>query len=329
VRARLVVILAVLAGGSSPVAAEQVEWTMASVAPDGSPSAILLAELARNIERAAGGKLRVRTRFGGVLGNEITTFEDCRRGRVQVWAGSVSAAEVAVPGVTVLDTPYVVEDLAAYQRAVKPTVFDGPLTSRAFRQAGLVPLTAGFVGWRAVSTRDRPVRLPSDLKGMRMRSLPSPLHGAMWRALGAEPKVTGLTEVLSAFRLKLVDAVDLQVVYLFATSLTDQIRFHTRTGHMAQTAAVVVNRDAFLKLPKKAQAELLARRSSWTARSNKVHGDLEIELVDALRAQGVTIIELSAAERAAWKAATASMAAEALRLGGKVGAEILGAMRAP
>ena len=301
---------------------------MASVAPDGSPSALLLAELARSFERVAGMKLRVKVRFGGVLGDEITTFRDCQRGRVHLWAGSVSAAEGAVPGVTVLDTPYLVGDLASYQRGIKPDILDGPLTERAFREHGLVPLAAGFVGWRSISTREKPVRVPSDLRGLRMRSLPSPLHSALWRHLGALPRVTALTEVLSTFREKLVDAVDLQVVYLFATSLVDQIRYHTRTGHMAQTAAVVANRDAFGRLSRRAQAEILRLRADWVARSNQVHGKLEDELVEAVRAQGVQVIEPTDVERAAWRQATAPLAAEALRLGGPVGAELIAAVKA-
>ncbi len=300
---------------------------MTSVAPDGSPSAQLLAELARSFERVSGSRLRVKLRFGGVLGDEITTFRDCQMGRVQLWAGSASATEGAVPGVTVLDTPYLVSDLAGYQSGIRPDILDGPLTKSAFRAHGVVPLAAGFVGWRSISTREKPVRVPADLRGLRMRALPSPLHTALWRHLGAVPKVTALTEVLSTFREKLVDAVDLQVVYLFATSLVEQIRYHTRSSHMAQTAAVVVNRDAFGRLSRRAQAEILRLRLDWAARSNQVHGKLEDELVDALRGQGVQVIEPGEAERAAWRQATAPLAATALRLGGPVGAELIKAVR--
>ncbi len=309
-------------------AADVTDWIMASVAPDGSPSAQLLGDLSRSFERASGGRIRIKERFGGVLGDEITTFGDCQKGRVQLWAGSVSAAEAAVPGVTVLDTPYLVADLGAYGRGVRGDVLDGPLAGRAFRAHGIVPFAAGFVGWRSISTREKPVRVPADLRGLRMRSLPSALHISLWRHLGAVPKVTALTEVLSTFREKLVDAVDLQVVYLFATSLVEQIRHHTRSSHMAQTAAVFINKDAFGRLSKRAQGELLRLRMEWTARSNKVHGALEDELVDAVRAAGVQVIVPTAAEQAAWRQATAPLAAEALRRGGPVGAEIIQAVQA-
>ncbi len=309
-------------------AADVTEWIMASVAPDGSPSAQLLAELSRSFERASGGRIKVKERLGGVLGDEITTFGDCQKGRVQVWAGSVSAAEASVPGVTVLDTPYLVADLTAYERGVRADILDGPLAGRAFRAQGLVPYVAGFVGWRSISTREKPVRVPADLRGLRMRSLPSALHISLWRHLGAVPKVTALTEVLSTFREKLVDAVDLQVVYLFATSLVERLRHHTRTGHMAQTAAVVIHKDAFGRLSKRGQGELLRLRAEWAARSNKVHGKLEDELVEAVRAAGVQVIVPTAAEQAAWRLATAPLAAEALRRGGPVGAEILRTVQA-
>jgi len=50
-------------------------WTLASVAPEDSPTARQIITSRRWFEKATGNRVRVRPRFGGVLGDETTTLE--------------------------------------------------------------------------------------------------------------------------------------------------------------------------------------------------------------------------------------------------------------
>ena len=76
----------------------------------------------------------------------------------------------------------------SYEAADK--VLDGPVGQdlrRRFEKAGFVALAFLDNGFRNVTNSKRDVKDPSDLKGMKIRTMEAPTHLAIWRALGANP----------------------------------------------------------------------------------------------------------------------------------------------
>jgi TRAP-type C4-dicarboxylate transport system substrate-binding protein len=320
---RLRCALALLVGAlttQSAGAAGETVWTMATLGPEGSPQSLVADRMFDEMEQASGGKLKIRRRWGGMLGDETTTLELCRKGQiVQVWAGSLGALAEIEPSIAVLETPYLFDSVADFNRRVPLDAFDtGPVAER-LRDRGLVLAATSFIGWRAMSSRDRPIRRPADVRGLTVRSQPTPLHKAMWELLGARPSAIELPGVQSAFRLKQVDGSDLPLVYIFATSVAGQIRYYTHTNHMIQLAGLVINRSAFVSLSPRLQRDLLAVRAAMRKRMTTVSGQLDAELADALRAEKVTVIDLTPDERAAWRATLAPLSRRALELAGAPG----------
>ena len=308
-------------------------WTLATIAPEGSPVMLVLDEFAHAVElaaNAAGARIRVRTRHGGVGSDELDGLHLCMQGRVQMWVGSSGAVAEEIPAMSILDLPFLFHDLGEFERArgQRPDPLSRPLISRALRERGLLGYGIGYAGWRAMTSRDKPLRVPGDVQGLRVRSQPAPLHRAMWKLLGASAVESTLNEVASVFRLKQADALDVPALWVFATSVTDQVKFHVRTKHTMQTALILFHHEAFARLPKRAQASILALRSSFYPRFSKVLEVMEGDLVSELGKAGLQVIEPTEGERAQWKKVLAPLRATALELGGKAGAELLRAIEA-
>ncbi len=300
-------------------------WTLASVAPEDSPTARQIITSGRWFEKATGNRVRVRARFGGVLGDETSTLELTRQGKVQMWAGSTGAMVGQVPAIAVLETPYLFPGVAALERAVTPAVLDEALDAD-FRARGLVGYAAVFIGWRAMTSRERAIRAPGDLAGVRVRSQSSPLHLAMWKRLGAQAEPSELTELNNMFRLRRVEVADVPLTYVFAASLPELAKFHTRTNHMMQSGMLVFHRGARDALPEPARQGLDALRTRFCQELDRLHDQLEQELVAAVGKQ-LTVIEPSADERKAWHRALSALGADAERLGGPKGKALLASAR--
>ncbi len=298
-------------------------WRLGTIAPEGSPMSQLIGEFAQDLEKQSGGRIRVKTRLGGVLGDERTTFELCRQGRLEVWAGSSGAAADAVPALIALEAPYLFEDDAHFARAVPPErASEGPL-GKAFADAGVFPYAMAAIGWRGLGTRTKAVRMPEDARGLRVRTQPTPLHEATWRAIGAVPHPTEMTEVNAAFRLGRVDALDMSVSWVFAVSLADQIKHYTRTDHMIQLALVTIHKGAFRALPAAAQKAILALRQHYAERATALQRTFEDELRATLVRQGTQVHALTTSEREAWRKVLRPLEADARRLGGPAGERLL------
>lgn len=98
-------------------------------------------------------------------------------------------AAAAAPSV-----PFAFDDIAAVWRAV-----DGELgvhVRESLREAGVHAFLHSFDnGFRHLTTSDRAIREPEDVKGLEMRVVAAPLHQALWSALGAMTVACDIVEV--------------------------------------------------------------------------------------------------------------------------------------
>ena len=98
-------------------------------------------------------------------------------------------------------------------------------------------------GFRQISNRLRRVRVPADLKGMRIRVLPSEVQARTFELLGAIPVRCDLTEAIAGIKAGTLDAQENP----FANTVTYGVhkfhRFHTVTNHF------YISRPIFLHRP--------------------------------------------------------------------------------
>ena len=104
-------------------------------------------------------------------------------------------------------------------------------------------------GFRHISNRLRPMHKPADLKGMRIRVLPSEVHRRTFELLDAVPMRMDLTEAIAMIKAGTLDAQENP----FANTVTYGVhhfhRFHTLTSHFYVSRAVFLNRPIFDSWP--------------------------------------------------------------------------------
>ena len=166
-------------------------------------------------------------------------------------------------------------------------------------------------GFRQISNRLRPVRAPADLKGMRIRVLPSEVQARTFALLGAEPVRCDLTEAIAGIKAGTLDAQENP----FANTVTYGVhkfhRFHTVSNHFYISRPIFFHRPSFDAWP----AELQRAMRDAVARAVAFQRELAIEEDREARAailgEGCDIVELSADQHAAFRAAVAPLLDEA------------------
>jgi len=108
-------------------------------------------------------------------------------------------------------------------------------------------------GFRHISNRLRTVRTPPDLKGMRIRVLPSEVQARTFELLGAIPLRWDLTEAIAAIKAGTIDAQENP----FANTVTYGVHkfhhFHTVTNHFYISRPIFLNRTEFDAWPRDLQ----------------------------------------------------------------------------
>ncbi len=171
-------------------------------------------------------------------------------------------------------------------------------------------------GFRHISNRLRPIHLPADMKGMKIRVLPSEIHRRTFELLGAVAMRMDLTEAIAMIKAGTLDAQENPLANTVTYGVHNFHKFHTLTYHFYISRPIFLHRASFDAWP----AEL--QRAMRTAVTDAVtfQRRLAIEENDSARrtieAAGCEIVELNANEHDAFVAAVQPLLADARKMYG-------------
>lgn len=229
-----------------------------SVAPEGTPWAMWLTKVKKDIVKDSAGSIKMKVFLAGKLGGEKEMVEDTKRGRLQMFGGSVGAlASKYVPELNVFELPFIFSSDAEADFVldkVRPDV-DKLLDKRGFK----------FVmwaenGWHGYGVKGKCVATPKDMAGLKMRSQESMIHIETYKAFGASPVEMGVPEVLSSLQNGTVDGYSNTPLFSFATSWYKGVDHFSYTKHIYQPAMIVLSKKWFDSLDDNAKKAVLSTK---------------------------------------------------------------------
>lgn len=225
-----------------------------------------------------------------------------------------------VPDLGVADLPFLFSDTDQARRAMDGRLGE-VLTARI--EAGMNYRILGYFenGFRHVSNRLRPVRMPADMKGMKIRVLPSKVQERTFELLGAVPKIMDLSEAIEAVKAGTLDAQENPYFNTVTYGVHKFHRFHTGTNHFYLSRPIFIHRQSFDAWPRVVQEELRAAARDAVAFQRVLHVKEEEDSMATIRKEGGEILELTPEQHKAFVAAVTPIYGEARA---QYGRELLG-----
>src|SRR3984893_1126267 len=180
-------------------------------------------------------------------------------------------------------------------------------------------------GFRHLSNRLRPVRVPADLAGMRIRVLPSQVQARTFELLGAVPLRLDLTEAIAKISAGEIDAQENPLSNTVTYGDHKFHRFHTLTNHFYISRPIFLNRTAFDAWPPDLQDAMRAAVQETIAFQRDLHVREEEDARGALAATGCEMVELDGDQHSAFVTAVQPLLREARELYGDRLFELAGA----
>jgi TRAP-type C4-dicarboxylate transport system substrate-binding protein len=172
-------------------------------------------------------------------------------------------------------------------------------------------------GFRHISNRLRTVQAPADLKGMRIRVLPSDVQVRTFELLGAEPLRWDLTEAIAAIKAGTIDAQENP----FANTVTYGVHkfhhFHSVTNHFYISRPIFLHRTAFDAWPQDLQEAMREAVVAAVAFQRELAIKEDVASRRAIEEQGCEIATLTADGHAAFVQAVQPLWADAHKTYGK------------
>jgi TRAP-type transport system periplasmic protein len=242
-----------------------------------------------------------------IQGDQTREFSALRQGVIDLAVGSTINWSPQVKELNLFSLPFLMPDYAAVDALTQGEV--GKDLFARLEKAGVVPLAWGENGYREVTNSKRPIKSPEDLKGMKLRVVGSPLFADTFTALGANPTQMSWADAQPALASGAVDGQE-NPLFMFPVLKLHNMgqKFVTTWGYMADPLVFVVNKEiweswtpADRDIVRKAALDA-GKQEIALARKGLVEADKP--LLKDIAGMGVTVTQLSAAERDAFVKAT-------------------------
>ena len=238
-----------------------------------------------------------------IQGDQTREFSALRQGVIDMAVGSTINWSPQVKELNLFSLPFLMPDYAAIDSLTQGAV--GKQIFQTLEKAGVVPLAWGENGYREVTNSKRPIKSPEDVKGMKMRVVGSPIFADMFSAMGANPTQMSWADAQPALSSGAVDGQE-NPLFLFTILKMHTVgqKFVTTWGYVADPLIFVVNKDIWTSWTPADQA--IVRQAAIDSGKEEIaiarKGLIEADkpLLKDIAAMGVTVTQLSAAEREAF-----------------------------
>lgn len=242
-----------------------------------------------------------------IQGDQTREFSAIRQGVIDLAVGSTINWSPQVKELNLFSLPFLMPDYAAMDALTQGDV--GKEIFRIIDKAGVMPLAWGENGYREISNSKRAIKLPEDLKGLKIRVVGSPLFLDTFTALGANPTQMSWADAQPALATGAVDGQENPMAIYTAAKLHTMAQKHvTMWGYVADPLIFVANKDIWASWTPADQA--IVKQAAVDAGKQEIAiarkglAEADRPLLKDIAAQGVTVTQLSPQEREAFVKAT-------------------------
>ena len=284
--------------------AKPIVITFSHVVADDTPKGKAALRFKDLAEQATQGRVFVQVYPNSQLYKDKEELEALQLGAVQMLAPSLAKfAPLGVGEFEVFDIPYMFPSKTALRK-----ITDGKIGAELLAKLepkGIKGLAYWDNGFKLMSAK-RPIRLPEDVKGLKLRIQSSRVLDAQMRALGALPQVLAFSEVYQALQTGVVDGTENPPSNMITQRMHEVQPYATLTDHGYLGYAVIVNKRFWDSLPSDLRAVLEAALRDATRYGNEIAQQENDAAIAAMKAAGTTEFHpQTPEERKAWMAALA------------------------
>ena len=272
---------------SSVGAGEKVTLKIGHVLDTKHPYHIGAEHFAKRLKELAGDRLEPQVYPSSQLGNEREMVEAIQFGTME--SAGVTSAVVSrfVRELEIFNLPFLFRDFAHVYKVLDSSF--GEELNQAALKKGLRILGFWVGGTRSVYAR-KPIGDLASLKGLKIRTIETPMVLATWKALGTIPTPIPFSEVYTAIQQGMVDGGEGNVISYNSMKFDEVAPYLSHIKYLNTITPLIIGEKFFQAQPPEVQKALLQAGKESVAVERKSNEDDESKIVDTLRAKGRTVV---------------------------------------
>lgn len=253
-----------------------------------------LEVMAAQVKDKSGGTMELELHPGSELGSGPAMVKMVQSGDLDIYMGGAGFFAAWDGRLAVFDIPYL---FASAEQAHK--ILDSDFGAEML--SVLDPyMVKGLAFWengvRSVTNNVRPIKTPDDVKGLKLRVMPSnPVHVKIWSSLGAEPFPITFSEIYASLKSGKVDGQEHPIGAIYSGKFYEVQKYLSRTNHMYGPLIMIMNFNKFALLSPEQQKILVDASRAGAVAQRKFIKDNEAKFIDEMKKAGMEIIEVDTA----------------------------------
>lgn len=299
---RLVIVLFCLLLLSVNFAYAKIDLKFTHVLPPQHPYQAACEKMKEIVEAKTNGEVTITIYPSASLAEEPVAIESLEMGTIDLTTVSAAPVTGFVKEFMACDLPFLFK---TSEEAYK--FYDGEIGDELFKlteKIGLVGLAWWDNGFRNFTNNIRPLIKPDDFKGLKIRTMNSPVHMASVKALGANPVPIDFGELYTALQQGVVDGQENPVANIYTSRFQEVQKYLTMSRHVYDPSPVFISAKTWGKLTPEQQQ--IVKEAAIVARDymRKITNDEEAGIIEKLKKEGMEVTFLTTEEAEAFQTAT-------------------------
>jgi len=281
--------------------AAEVTLKLGHIADPQNPYAQGAQKFADLVAEKSGGTIKVEVYPSSQLGNQRDLVEGLTLGTLDLTMTSTAVLGNFHPQVAVFDLPFIFRDR---EHAFKALDTVGMEIAKDLEEKGMKVLAYYENGVRNMTNNIRPIRVPEDMKGLKIRVMEQPIYIAMMKALGANPTPMAFGELFTALQKGVVDGQENPAAHIYTKRFFEVQKYISLTEHTYSAEPLVVSMITWNKLTPEQQTIIQEAAEEARDWQRQLAIDLENGYWDKIRESGKSEI-ITDVDKEAFREATA------------------------
>ncbi len=278
--------------------AQELELKYGHVGKPGSLFEISVNEFVARANERLAGKATVVAFGSSQLGKDKELLQKLKLGTITFSLPSTVMSTVA-DEFGLFEMPYLVQGRSHMSR-IEDQIFWDKIAPAA-EAKGYKILALWENGFRHITNNLRPINVPADLEGIKLRTPKGAWRVKMFKSYGANPTPMSFSEVFTALQTGVIDGQENPFAQIWSAKFQEVQKYLSLTGHVYTPAYVIVGKKHWDSLP--AEVRQIVEETAKETQSfvYAKAAELEIELLQNLIDGGITVNQ---ADKAAFVAAS-------------------------
>jgi len=300
-------LVALLAASASAVAADfskspKITLRLTSASPPGMEDSKALTDTVEYLKKATDGTVVLQPFYSSALFDEIA-------GMGAVQSGLVDMAVACTCNMTKQTNDYLFSDVPYLWKEMDNgrDVWDGPIGTKIRKdlsaKLGMIPVayTPSGGGYRILWNNKHAVKVPADMKGIKIRTTATPIEQEFWKRMGAIPTPVDVKEIYTALQQGLVDAEHLQPVWLTLLKHDEVVKYGTEIGALAVYRVLVIGQKSYDKMDAAQKQAFTDAMKFYEDKAYAYNRSLRDASMQQIKAHGIELYTPTAAEMKEWR----------------------------